>query len=222
MKDHSQDHLRNSHDDYLWDRSGDPDPEIQQLEQVMSTLRHQPRPLAIPDDVKISRSSFRRFGSRLAIAATILLAIGAGALWLNMGTKKQSQVANTNTKSANADGSLKAAVAVTEDVLKEFPKEAQTAPPAASLPDPNVAAIDPRSKPGSRQIKIRRGGAGPVNEHVAGPANPVLAANELREAEAGKERLMLALRFASTKLNVALKKAQGTSNRNIYNQHRIG
>ena len=35
-------------DDYLWDRTGEPDPEIQKLEEVLGTLRYQPRPLRIP------------------------------------------------------------------------------------------------------------------------------------------------------------------------------
>ena len=32
-------------DDYLWDRTGEPDPEIQELEEVLGTLRYQPQPL---------------------------------------------------------------------------------------------------------------------------------------------------------------------------------
>ncbi|MHC5064945.1 MAG: FecR domain-containing protein [Planctomycetota bacterium] len=31
-------------DDYLWDRSGEPDPEVQKLERVMGSLRHRPEP----------------------------------------------------------------------------------------------------------------------------------------------------------------------------------
>src|SRR6266545_7807215 len=31
--------------DYLWDRTGEPDPEIQELEEILGTLRYQPRPL---------------------------------------------------------------------------------------------------------------------------------------------------------------------------------
>jgi len=219
-----KDHLKNNDDDYLWDQSGDADPEIQRLEELLGTLRYQPRALVIPDDVKISRPSFRRFGSRLAIAATILLAIGAGALWLSLSHKEQAQVAHTNTKPANADGSLKAAAIVTEDVLEDIPIEV---PVAAPTPDAYAVATDKGSKPDSRHIKIPRGRTaqtGPANErHVKGPGTPVLAANELRDAEASKQQLMLALRYASAKLNVALKKTQNSNNRNlINNQHRIG
>ena len=38
----------NSDADYLWDKTGEPDPEVQQLEEILSTLRYQPRPLEIP------------------------------------------------------------------------------------------------------------------------------------------------------------------------------
>ena len=35
-------------EDYLWDKSGQPDPEIQQLEEILGTLRYQPKPFEIP------------------------------------------------------------------------------------------------------------------------------------------------------------------------------
>ena len=40
-------------DDYLWDRTGEPDPEIQQLEEILGTLRYQPQPLAIPAHLQV-------------------------------------------------------------------------------------------------------------------------------------------------------------------------
>ena len=65
-------------DDYLWDRTGEPDPEIQQLEEILGELRYQPRPLEIPADLKTgsNRSTF------YAIAAAVaMIAVGIGA-WL--------------------------------------------------------------------------------------------------------------------------------------------
>lgn len=69
-------------EDYLWDRSGETDHEVQELEEVLGTLRYQPRPLEIPEQ------SFRRhhrFVIRgLAIAAAIaMFAFGLG-VWLAM------------------------------------------------------------------------------------------------------------------------------------------
>ena len=63
-------------DDYLWDKTGQPDPEIQQLEEILGTLRYQPRPLALPHK--------RNYVPLLAIAASLLLALLAGGIWLRM------------------------------------------------------------------------------------------------------------------------------------------
>jgi hypothetical protein len=61
-------------DDYLWDRSGEPDPEIQQLEEILGTLRYQPKPLKL--------APRRNYLALLAIAATFVIALVAGGLWL--------------------------------------------------------------------------------------------------------------------------------------------
>jgi hypothetical protein len=60
-------------DDYLWDKSGEPDPQIQQLEEILGTLRYQPRPLNLPRR--------RNYLALLAIAATVVMALLAGGLW---------------------------------------------------------------------------------------------------------------------------------------------
>lgn len=65
-------------DDYLWDKTGQPDPEIQKLEEILGTLRYQPRPLELP----VSRR--RSFFPLLAIAASLLLALIAGGIWLRV------------------------------------------------------------------------------------------------------------------------------------------
>src|SRR5437763_5632521 len=68
-------------ENYLWDRSGEPDPEVQNLEQILGSLRYQPRPLEIPNDVrlKVNRPLF----TKLAIAAAIGLIAVALGLWVN-------------------------------------------------------------------------------------------------------------------------------------------
>ena len=61
-------------DDYLWDKSGEPDPQIQELESILGSLRYQPRPLQL--------APRRNYLAPLAIAATIAVALLAGGLWL--------------------------------------------------------------------------------------------------------------------------------------------
>jgi len=82
-------------DDYLWDKTGQPDPEIQQLEEILGTLRYQPKPLVLPRR--------RNYFPLLAIAASILLAILAGSIWLrvrsrNETPKQQAQVETPTPK----------------------------------------------------------------------------------------------------------------------------
>lgn len=69
-------------DDYLWDKSGKPDPQIQQLEEILGTLRYQPKPLNLPRR--------RNYVPLLAIAATVLVALLTGGLWLQLQTADAS------------------------------------------------------------------------------------------------------------------------------------
>lgn len=74
--------------DYLWDPTGPPDPEIQRLESLLSEFR----PLALPAQMpREADSAFRNFAQKsawfhslrgLAVAAVALLALGVGGLVL--------------------------------------------------------------------------------------------------------------------------------------------
>jgi hypothetical protein len=67
-------------DDYLWDGSGTPDPEIQRLESLVAGFRHAERPLALPAETLLAPTKARGlllqfpWLPRLAAAAVILLA----------------------------------------------------------------------------------------------------------------------------------------------------
>jgi hypothetical protein len=67
-------------DDYLWDRSGAPDPEIEHLEGLLGTLGHRRRGLAIPSGAwgnpALRQSAWRRYTVPLALAAAIMLLVG--------------------------------------------------------------------------------------------------------------------------------------------------
>ena len=67
-------------DDYLWDKSGAPDPEIQELEEILGTLRYQPKPLQLAGHSSAARK--RNHLALLAIAATVAVELIAGGLWL--------------------------------------------------------------------------------------------------------------------------------------------
>ena len=206
--------MKNVDGDYLWDKSGEPDPEIQELEQVLGTLRYQPRPLEIPEGLQPERQRFsiRGFAPRLAIAAAIALIVLGAGLWLSLERQDTSGVAATETKPAASGNSSEALATVPSDRKDK-----------ARAPEPGSVPINPLNKPRRNRLNQTSIASNANRKRDLELKRPELAANELKEAESGKAQLMLALRIASAKLNFALKKAQGTNNGNlIQNQHKIG
>jgi hypothetical protein len=203
----------NSDSDYLWDRSGEPDPEIQQLEEILGTLRYEPRPFEIPSDSEVNRSGsfFRDFGPLLAIAATVAIALLGLGVWLRLQRLQRAQpaeVARTpRAPEVNGNPDPKPVVPPKEDNAV-----------VVSAP-----GSDHKSTEGSRRRVNRLVVAGNSNRlRNQALENQQLARNE-REGRAAKDQLMLALRLASEKLNFAQKKAQSVNSRElIHNQHKIG
>ena len=107
-------------DDYLWDKSGEPDREIQELEQILAPLRYQPAPLELPTESPASRR--RNYFPLLAIAATVLIALLATGLWLRLRTEES--IPPLETKSAPSP-SVPSVPSVKEEVVKntDLPKK---------------------------------------------------------------------------------------------------
>jgi hypothetical protein len=188
-------------DDYLWDKSGKPDPEVQQLEEILGTLRYEHRVLEIPSQ-PIGRQ--RSYFPILAIAATVAFALVAGGLWL----RAQSQKAQRTER----------ATIVVPDKIKE------------DVPTPRIAqdgATFQKQKPKDTLAKAPRLNArnlvaGSVR-HVKASPETGLTTKEREEALEAKGQLMVALRLASEKLNLAQRRTQSSSPPNlIRNQHKVG
>ncbi len=88
--------------DYLWDRSGGPDPEIQRLEQTLETLRYEPR---LPDFPEIlvsepERPRYRQLWSfflgrpALTVSAMVMAAALITVVWLSFGRRAAYEVAS--------------------------------------------------------------------------------------------------------------------------------
>jgi hypothetical protein len=73
-------------DDYLWDGSGEPDPEIESLERLLANYRYQPKPVEIPAR---PRRLFKVWV--VAAAAAIVLMVLAGVLAAGMWSKDKGQ-----------------------------------------------------------------------------------------------------------------------------------
>lgn len=203
--------------DYLWDKTGEPDPEIQQLEEVLSTLRYEPRPLEIPVGLEVgrNRSFFRDFGPRLAIAATIAMVLLGLGLWVGLQRLQRSQLSQVTKAPGGLEVTGNPSPAATDSR-----SESQTPKLAATAPEPDQKPMGQRRRNRLSQ-SVLAGNSNRGRSEVV--KNPQLALSERQEAEAAKNQLMLALRVASAKLNFAQKKAQSTNPRDlIHNQHKIG
>src|SRR5215467_12217467 len=83
-------------DDYLWDKTGEPDPQVQELEEILGSLRYQPKPLQIPNEPRLPQR--RNYFPWLAIAAGVLLAILAGGIWLSTRSRGDSTLRQAEVK----------------------------------------------------------------------------------------------------------------------------
>ena len=192
--------------DYLWDKSGEPDPEIQQLEEILGTLRYQPRPLEIPAGLHVGRErtffrGVRNHAAPLAIAATVAMVLLGLGLWLGLQRLERSsqQLAKT------PEGPQVSPVS--------SPDEKQNLPIAVSSPEPEQKYRVNRSL-SARNSKRDR------NTVVK---DQQLTVKQQQDGLAAKDQLMLALRVTSAKLSMAQKKAQSPNTPDmIHNQHKIG
>ena len=195
-------------DDYLWDRTGEPDPEIQELEQVLGTMRYQPRPLKLPAQVRIGRP--RTFFPRIAIAAAAAMMLVGGAAWFLL----QRQNAPDALKSASnlpTVEELKTAPEKLATPANHKPGAASTASNGAPVHKPKRGSVRKSLLAGNNRVRTLK------------PRHTELTEKDRAEAEAGKEQLLLALRVASAKLSLAQKKAQGGYPGSlIRNQHKVG
>lgn len=192
-------------DDYLWDRTGEPDKEIQELEEVLGTLRYQPKALRIPEEQLRSSWSV----PKMAIAAALATILVGASSWLMF-----------SRRSATEDHKPVATVPA-EKVLNTQAENSAT-PANDPTAEPPIASSNPEDKRragGMQKMMV----AGNKRARRSKSAGSELTGKDLADARAAKEQLLLALRVASAKLSVAQKRAQGGYPGNlIRNQHKVG
>ncbi|HYE71960.1 MAG TPA: hypothetical protein VEF04_01465 [Blastocatellia bacterium] len=169
--------------DYLWDGTGEPDAEIEQLESLLGKYRYQPLPLALPPKQTYaveSRSSALRIW---AIAAMALIAL-ATAVWFGLNrsnTPRPDQAMQPNS---------------TPGTVNKTPSNV-IVPEAEKDPAPKQEIVAEQKAP--QRIRSNR-------TKASGKIEFKLDQASIAEAERAKEQLMLALHLASSKLNIAQKK----------------
>ena len=209
--------------DYLWDKTGEPEEDVEQLENLLGTLRYEPRPFKLPEDFgarNAARNSFRAqqrpfTWQRLALAASLLLTLLAGA-WLVMklnqrevqhGVAQRNNNAPVNNATSTNDKARQHDVA-NVNVINDQPVPTPTQ-------TPGIVPVNYHRKPrvskhdGARAKRHALPAPnGQAREQVAKVTPPTRA--EIQEAT---EKLMLALRITSAKLNYAQREMQEASAR---------
>jgi hypothetical protein len=223
--------------DYLWDKSGEPDAEVERLEELLGGLSYQPRELQLPLTTQLTArlnvATRRNYRPGLAAAAALVL-MGLAGFWLvqhrGRATVSPSSAVAQATQAAHQTQPTREANAVDNSVASNS---------GVSVP---VKVDEGQAKQRFEVARLKTAQALPqtalrrrqelVGPHIVGP-NANGASNEGREvADTGaqrrrleqqreaqleqqaaglraKEELMLALQVASTKLNHAQRKARG-------------
>jgi hypothetical protein len=183
-------------DNYLWDRTGTPDAEVQELEELLGTLRYQPRQFEVPATIRRRN----RMMLPLAIAAAIALTMLAAGLWIHFAKSPAGPV------------------------MQATQRDQPTAPSRIETPVPSPdkqtvetvvkQATNPTRHPKTNSVLVA------TNKHSNVQIRPAaLTPQELAE----KEQVLVALRLLSTKLNLVQRKSQGLPQVNaIRNQHKMG
>jgi hypothetical protein len=80
--------MKDEMDDYLWDGSGEPDPEVERLEQLLSRFRSDAPAPVLPAAPLAPRRAFRPYVPAL-VAAAALVVVGFGSgLWMTLGERR--------------------------------------------------------------------------------------------------------------------------------------
>lgn len=224
--------------DYLWDKSGEPEAEVERLEELLGRLRHAGRAPELPFEVVAQASSLElesraptRAGlfntaffsrpARLAAAAALLLAVLAGAfVMLRTAKNKETQVVRENQviqprtpapESANSPQEVRA-----PEVVSATPSASPTPERPGREPSRRVALVVSKSNANShrREHAPRETVASRATTPEVRPATAQGGVFEGRAPDVdrrvrAKEQLVYALRLTSEVMKQVRGRASG-------------
>jgi hypothetical protein len=178
-------------EDYLWDKSGEVDVEIEQLEKMLGSLRYKrpAEPLPLP---AVSRSTFRFNSNWLAAAAAIVLLLLAGGLWLGL-----NRAGSDNLLSSGPPPPV--GPVNTAEGMRAMIQSVRSPERNAATPQQDIIIPTPVNRSQFVAVKFRE----------AKRERELRQEEFRRRGEIAKEQLIKALEITSEKLNVVQKKIQG-------------
>jgi hypothetical protein len=182
--------------DYLWDKAGAPDAEVERLEELLSAFAHTPRALELPAEAPRRTSATRT--ARLAVAAALLVAALAGAfVALRHAGSREARHAGSQTPHAAPPSHVAA-------------PDAPAPPKLAEKVTLRTPAGPPRRRQAPRRPRKATANAGEmaqVEEPEGGGRREV--AETLARGFSVKAQLVNALRLTGTKLKEVQMKTLG-------------
>lgn len=190
-------------DDYLWDKSGEPDKEVEQLEQLLGNLRYRRSDKPLPLPQRAPAGYRHRFTPALAAAAAVLFVLVAAGVWFALGARQRVETAGISAVNVHAGSAQEwlpsdGLLALT---LRETAQQASQ-PEAAFVATSGSRSNRPRRSPAS----IRREMPEPRIAQSASANRRERISED--EGIAAREQLMKALHLASSKLHQVQKKVR--------------
>jgi len=220
--------------DYLWDKTGEPEEDVEQLENLLGTLRYQPRPLDIPATAMPTaarpRTTMTTIFSRprLAIAASLLLTLLAGTWFVTRQAEQQAAKLSKVEQATTTSGSGQTETAVVPNAATDSNASTGSAVSNASIDNAvesnprqkkAVVVATPKTQRAPRQFVAKQHKLQPRKsiDNAPAPLEEVAVAGGMRwqveqpmtaQQREATEQLMLALRLASAKFNYAQREMQ--------------
>ncbi|HKS29543.1 MAG TPA: hypothetical protein VJS44_17070 [Pyrinomonadaceae bacterium] len=182
-------------DDYLWDKSGEPDPEIERLERIMGGLRsRRGAEDLMPAFEKLSRrKSVRPSAKWLAFAATVAFAVLAlGVFGVMQRQTGKQETAKSEMVMVNPTP--------TDSLIEEVAPPNTSGETGRTENDSQGAATTQTTKRSPLEARRR---------NIVRRRESFITQQERTEGLLAKEQLLKALQITSTELDSVQKKVQG-------------
>ena len=202
--------------DYLWDKSGEVDPEVEHLENLLGTLRYQPRPFELPAHMQTPIRVRRAYWPHLAAAATLAFMLLASGLWFGLQRgdqpKTQTTVAGRGGPSTERKEQQIRESNRGMNAVEQASGEPPAVPPSVEKPPTDMArrAFPPKRGAKDSSPNLLRA-ASPKELITMAQKRQLLKQQEKFEAERAKEQLLLALQVTGAELRLAQVKIRETT-----------
>ena len=209
--------------DYLWDKTGETDEEIERLEETLRPLRYQHQALELPAHAKPGRRAIVYLPLAAAAILALVALVGMRAYLLRRDSHKNLPQALSNLAIPNNRSRQESKPTAPQTTFEQM--DATVAPPHLNSSPPRYqqSTKSRRTSP-RRHNELLAAGAKHENktrqQTLAGNDAQQLRLRDAREGKLAKERLMFALNITSRKLNIAQRKMNASRTPGINEENR--